>query len=75
MAKFRGLVQGDDKTETSRLGHRLLTTQAQSWQGKVITQLHEDEEGIIQARVALEPHQGQGTRKVLYEGPVNPEGN
>lgn len=73
MAKFRGIVQGDDKTETSRLGHRLLTTQAQSWEGKVVTQLWEDDDGIIQARVSLESHQGAGTRKVLYDGPVNPE--
>jgi len=55
------------------LGHRLITTQAQSWQGKVITQLSEDEDGVVQVRVALEPHNGAGVRKVLYEGPVNPE--
>lgn len=73
MAKFRGIVQGDDKTETSRLGHRLLTTQAQSWQGKVVTQLWEDDDGQIQARVAIEPHQGAGVRKELYNGPVNPD--
>lgn len=76
MAKFRGVVQSD-KSEATRLSHRLLTVQAQSWDGKVVTQIFEKDDGpgqtVIWTTVTLQPHEGAGTKKVLYEGPVNPE--
>ena len=78
MAKFRGVVQSD-KSEATRLSHRLLTVQAQSWNGKVVTQIFEKDVGpderVIWTTVSLHPHNGVGTKKVLYEGPVNPESN
>ena len=48
MAHFRGEVQGR-RTAASRLGHKTtgLRTEAQSWEGKVVTYLTYDAEGLI----------------------------
>lgn len=74
MAKFRGLVQGDEKTEATRLGEKRMHVEAQSWEGKVVTEMYETDKGI-QVSVMLEPHHGQGVSNMLYYGPVNPEAN
>jgi hypothetical protein len=73
MAQFRGTIQGA-RGETSRTGNKVsgLTTEAQSWDGAVNTQLwHNEAEGRDYARVALTTHHGAGTNYLLYEGPVS----
>ena len=71
MAHFRGTLQGH-RGEASRLGSRSsgLVINAASWQGAVNVELSE-RDGIDWARVELAPHHGIGTRRVLYNGPVN----
>jgi hypothetical protein len=73
MAHFYGTVQGD-RGEASRMGGKRggLTTQAASWQGSVRTRLYE-KDGQDYALVSLEPWQGAGVSKVLYDGPVGGE--
>jgi len=72
MAKFRGIVQGDERTEVTRLGHKRIHVEAQSWEGKVVTEMYESDAGV-QVCVRLEPHHGHGISNVLYYGPVDPE--
>lgn len=71
MARFRGTIQGH-RGEASRLGTASsgLRTDAAGWQGAVTVWLY-DKDGIDMARVELTPHHGVGTRKHLYDGPVN----
>lgn len=76
MAHFRGVVQGARKAE-SRLGHKSsgLRTEAQSWEGKVVTYLTYDAKaGHDVAQVWLEPHHGAGSTRLLYDGPVSGKG-
>lgn len=70
MARFIGTVQGN-RGSLSRLGHPSggLRTVAAGWQGSVRTYLS-DKDGVDWARVELDTWHGNGTRKVLYEGPV-----
>lgn len=70
MARFYGTIRGN-RGETSRLGHESggLTTRAASWSGAVETHLYVNE-GTDYARVELTRHNGAGTNKLIYEGPV-----
>lgn len=71
MAHFYGVLQGA-RGEASRLGHKSsgLRATAASWQGAVRTELYE-KDGEDYALVQLLPWRGQGTNKVLYDGPVS----
>lgn len=71
MAHFRGTLQGT-RGEASRLGTKSsgLRVEAASWQGKVVTKLFE-QDGKDFAEVWLLPHDGQGTSRQLYSGPVS----
>jgi ribosomal protein L35AE/L33A len=71
MARFRGTVSAG-RGVASRLGHAKqgLTTEAQSYSGKVVVHLY-DHNGEDYARIRLEPHKGTGTVRVLYDGPVS----
>lgn len=75
MAHFRGTVRGG-RTEASRLGHKTtgLSVNAASWEGAVSVYLYVDERTEQDyARVSLAKHQGRGTERVLYDGPVSGE--
>lgn len=71
MAHFRGTLQGS-RGEASRLGGKDggLHTTAASWEGGVSVRLfHKD--GQDWANVQLVKHNGAGTEKILYFGPVS----
>ncbi len=73
MAHFRGIIAGT-RADVSRLSHKSagLRTEAQSWQGKVVTTLeHDAATGQDIATVTLERHEGAGTSQLLYHGPVS----
>lgn len=74
MARFYGVLNGG-RGDVSRLGHKStgLTTYAASWAGAVRVSLYVNADGTDCARVELVEHRGEGTRAVLYDGPVNPE--
>lgn len=71
MAQFRGTIQGF-RGEASRLGSKDsgLHVTAASWQGAVCVDLFEAN-GVDIVCVRLQPHFGQGTSRILYEGPVS----
>ena len=70
MAQFRGVIRSNGN-ETTRLGQKKngLTTEAQSYEGKIVVCLWYDE-SLDKDRVLIEAkqHEGQGTTKVLYDG-------
>ena len=70
MAHFYGRLKGA-RGEATRCGHKSsgLYIAAASWQGSVRVTLYE-RDGIDYATVYLDPWQGIGTHRVLYEGPV-----
>lgn len=72
MAHFRGTFQGGRGTEASRLGTRKsgLSAHIASWQGAASVQLSE-KDGVDWAIVTLAQHHGQGTFRILYDGPVS----
>lgn len=71
MAQFRGTIQGF-RGEASRLGSKDsgLHVTAASWEGAVRVDLFVAN-GVDIACVRLQPHHGQGTSRILYEGPVS----
>lgn len=72
MAHFYGSIQGQ-RGEASRLGSKAsgLRVVAASWQGAIQTYLYE-RDGEDRARVSfIQWHNGAGTNKVLYDGPVS----
>jgi len=72
MAQYRGLIQGQ-RGYATRLGNKNtgLTVEAQSWEGKVVVNLHYDEDsGEDRCTVVLEPHIGRGIFHTLYRGPL-----
>lgn len=73
MAHYYGTIQGR-RGKASRLGDKRtgITVVAASWQGCVKTTLyHREADATDCALVELAPWQNVGTRKVLYDGPVN----
>lgn len=73
MAHFYGTVQGT-RGEASRLGTKNsgLTTVAATHQGSVRTYVYYNERhGCDWARVSLQPWEGKGVSRLLYEGPVD----
>jgi hypothetical protein len=72
MAHFYGTVNGRAHTQASRLGTRNsgLRTVAASWHGAVAVDLYE-RDGCDFAQVSLIPWQGNGTTRVIYDGPVS----
>lgn len=75
MAHFYGKVMGQAVGHATRLGTKKsgLTTLAASHSGAVQVDLYEHH-GDDWARIALTPHQGKGTYRILWEGPVSGEG-
>lgn len=71
MAHFIGTITGE-RGPVLRLGSASsgLVTNAASYGGAVETKLYVYE-GLDYARVALVPHHGVGTYRVLYDGPVS----
>lgn len=71
MAHFYGTIQGS-RGQASRLGGKAsgLSTVAASWQGAVAVKLYE-KDGTDFARVYLTTHNGAGTNRTLYDGPVS----
>ena len=71
MAHFRGTIAGG-RGEASRLGHRNtgLTTRAASWSGAVEVRLYHSN-GVDMAQVMLTQHNGAGSFRTLYDGPVS----
>ena len=77
MSHFYGIVEGQAKTQATRRGSKRKgsTTTAASWQGAVKVELSHDEmTGRDMVVVRLTPWRGVGQSKLLYEGPVNPDG-
>jgi len=70
MAQYRGMIQGQ-RGYATRLGNKNtgLTVEAQSWEGKVVVELHHDGTED-RCTVSLAPHMGEGVNIVLYNGPV-----
>lgn len=73
MAHFRGLIVGS-RGQGSRLGGKKsgMHVEAQSWQGRVLVTLS-NVGGVDYARISLAPHNGAGTSRLLYYGPVSGE--
>ena len=71
MAHFYGTLKGS-RGLASRLGHASsgLNVVAASWQGAVSVALREVD-GVDFAYVTLQPWQGNGIFKVLFDGPVS----
>ena len=71
MAHFRGTIQCR-RGEASRLGSKDsgLHVTAASWEGAVGVNLYR-ENGVDMARVYLTTHNGAGTNRTLYNGPVS----
>jgi protocatechuate 3,4-dioxygenase beta subunit len=72
MARLRGTLESERGKIDSRLGHRHIHVEAQSYTGKVTTHLYAKDD-VNWARVELDTHEGEGTKMVLYDGPVNPQ--
>ena len=72
MAHFYGTVSGKARSQASRLGSKNsgLRTVAASWQGAVAVDLYQHD-GRDFAQVTLIPWHGNGTTRVIYDGPVN----
>lgn len=70
MAHFRVVVQGSRGSESRLAGKAGCYATAQSWQGAITVRLFCDENGIDQATVEMHRHNGSGTEKILYDGPV-----
>lgn len=73
MAHFYGTLQGA-RGQASRLGTKAsdLLAVAASWEGAVSTKVYfNDDAGCDYARVMLIPWHGNGTSRVLYDGPVS----
>ena len=73
MAHFYGTLQGARGRVVSRLGHAKtgLCVTAASWQGAVSVELYVDNNDVDCAAVWLTTHNGAGTRRQLYDGPVS----
>lgn len=71
MAHFYGVLKGA-RREVTRCGTKAsgLETTAASWQGAVSVYLYA-KDGVDYARVSLRPWHGQGTDRLLYDGPVS----
>ena len=71
MAQFRGTLKGA-RGEASRLGAKSsgLDMVAASWSGAVSVRLY-DRSGVDWARVSLARHHGEGSERLLYDGPVS----
>ena len=75
MAHFYGSLKGS-RGEATRLGGKAsgLTTYAASWAGAVRVTLYVNADGVDCALVHLTRHHGEGTERVLYDGPVAGQG-
>ena len=71
MAHFRGTIRGH-RGMASRLGGKAsgLTTRACSWSGAVEVHLYH-KDGVDMAQVMLTQHNGAGTWREIYGGPVS----
>ena len=74
MARFMGTVQGG-RGLTSRCGHIGMETYCASWAGAVRCKAYVNDDGTDCVRVELTPWEGAGTYRLLYDGPINGEGN
>lgn len=71
MSKFYGTVQGQ-RGKATRAGHHSITTEAASWEGAVRVHVYHDEDrGQDVAIVSLTRWHGEGSQRVLWEGPVS----
>lgn len=71
MAHFIAYVRGQ-RGEASRLGSKTsgMHSTTASWQGSVTVELYE-KAGVDYALVSLNPWKGQGSAKMIYDGPVS----
>lgn len=71
MAHYYGTIQGN-KGKVSRVGTKAsgLIAYAASWEGAVRVEVYRKDERD-HAYVALVPWHGNGTSRVLYDGPVS----
>jgi hypothetical protein len=72
MAHFYATIEGN-RGQVSRMGtaNSGIISYTASWEGSVRVQLrHNPDTGVDEALVSLEPWQGRGTSRVLYDGPV-----
>ncbi len=72
MSHFYGTLQGS-RGQATRCGTRVsgVTTVAASWAGAVRCEAYE-RDGEDHVRVSFIPWQGRGTRRELYDGPIDP---
>lgn len=72
MAHFYGRIAGA-RGEATRCGTKAsgYRAEAASWEGKVTVSLWHRDDGQDWATVRLEPHHGNGTYRLLYDGPVS----
>jgi len=68
MAKFYGTVQGG-RGKATRLGHQVIMTSAQSFNGSIVTQLFE-ENGETFASIHVSEGSSSSTGHRLYRGPI-----
>lgn len=77
MAQYRGTLTGQ-RGSASRLGSKTsgLSAHIASWSGAIDIDLWWDSAtGTDMARVTIARHHGNGTQRVLYEGPVSGKGS
>jgi hypothetical protein len=75
MAHFYATIKGN-RGLASRMGTKFggMVSYTASWEGSVRVGLYHDEKtGQDLVRVELKPWRGEGTSRVLYEGPVGGE--
>lgn len=67
MAKFRATIATDKirGPVASRLGHRWVETEAQSWAGKIVVNLELNEKGEHEFRVTIQRHENMGPQKTI----------
>ena len=72
MAHFYGKLHGN-RGEATRLGTKAsgITTWAASWKGAVRVSLYVNKDGQDMALVELREWRGQGSDRIIYQGPVN----
>ena len=74
MAHFYGIVRGQARTETTRVGSKNsgIQTIAASWKGAITVDIYYDSEKNKDiCEVRLTKWHGAGTDKLLYHGPVS----
>ena len=76
MSHFYGKLQGSARSEATRCGTKDsgLTAWVASWRGAVRSEVYlRESDGVDCVRVSVEPWEGVGQTRELFDGPINTE--